>query len=131
MHSNTDTSKRNQITSSLTNMSLFSNTEANVMLDTEPQHLKYPLVLYTQLDKTDVTDILDICVNTIEKHGIDNEKCCKIIKDTLDKKYTPHWNIVIGSHHSCEITYESKFILYFYFGIDTAVLLWKCNYKYY
>jgi hypothetical protein len=102
----------------------------NIKTKSSGGDFKYPLVMYTQLDSMDLTDILDVCVNTIEKFGEDNEKCCKVIKDIMDEKYTPHWNIVIGSSFSNEITFESKFILYFYLGLNRAVLLWKCNYKF-
>ena len=101
----------------------------NSSQNTNIQKCKYPLVVYTELDDTDVADILDFCVGVIEKYSDDNEKSCKIIKENLDKKYSPHWNIVIGSNHGCDIDFESKNILYFYFGISNAVLIWKCNYK--
>lgn len=96
----------------------------------EIQNTKYPLVRYTQLDSTDLSDILDLCINIIEKYSNDNEKICKLIKEILDQKYRPNWNVVIGSNYASEITYESKNILYFYFGIDLAVLLWKFNYRF-
>ena len=93
----------------------------------DPISFNYPLVLYTQLDSTDLDVILDLCTSTIGKHGDNNEECCKIIKETLDKTYKPGWNIVIGSNYASEVTYESKFILYFYFGLKKACLIWKCN----
>ena len=94
------------------------------------KHFNYPLIRYTELNDEDLASIIDTCINTIKEHSKDYEKICKIVKEWLDKKYSPSWNLIIGSNYGSEITFESKKILHFYYGIDYAILIWKCNYRF-
>lgn len=51
----------------------------------------------------------------------------KSIKETMDKKFGTHWHVVVGEGFGFEVSYETKNMLYLYFGGNLAVVVWKCS----
>jgi len=54
------------------------------------------------------------------------QTAAKMIKESMDKKFGPAWQVVVGEGFGFEITHEIKNILYMFFGGNVAIILWKC-----
>ena len=52
------------------------------------------------------------------------QAACKLIKDTMDKKFGEAWLCVIGEGFNFDVSYQTKNMLYVYYQ-NLAVLLWK------
>lgn len=50
-----------------------------------------------------------------------------MIKETMDKKFGTAWHTVVGESYGFEISYDSRSLLYMFFGGNTAVCTWKCS----
>lgn len=51
----------------------------------------------------------------------------KTIKETMDKKFGSYWHVVVGEGFGFEVSYETKHILYLFFGGNLAIVVWKCS----
>ena len=51
----------------------------------------------------------------------------KMIKENMDKKFGSSWHVVVGEGFGFEITYETKNLLYMFFGGSVAIAVWKCS----
>ncbi|KAL9701304.1 hypothetical protein quinque_004745 [Culex quinquefasciatus] len=51
----------------------------------------------------------------------------KAIKELMDKKFGTFWHVVVGEGFGYEVSYETKNILYLFFGGNLAIVLWKCS----
>lgn len=51
----------------------------------------------------------------------------KAIKETMDKKFGSYWHVVVGEGFGFEVSYETKHILYLFFGGNLAIVVWKCS----
>eukprot|EP00887_Chlorella_sp_A99_P005501 scaffold1.g5501.t1 len=93
---------------------------------------KYPLVANTHcnllpagLSPDMKQEAVDMCITACEKFpaAADVEKCTQSIKEQLDKKFGPAWQVVVGKSFSFEITHECKHMLYLFVVIDFASML--------
>lgn len=71
-------------------------------------------------------DAMELCVTACEKFSSNNETAAKMIKESMDKKFGPAWQVVVGEGFGFEITHEIKNILYMFFGGNVAIIVWKC-----
>ena len=53
------------------------------------------------------------------------KKAVKIIKDSMDKKYGPTWQCIIGEGMCFDLYYQDKTMFYCYANGNLAVLLYK------
>lgn len=44
----------------------------------------------------------------------------------MDKKFGPPHHVVVGEAFGFEVSYECGNILYMFFGVNLAVVIWKC-----
>uniref|UniRef100_A0A182FGR8 Uncharacterized protein n=1 Tax=Anopheles albimanus TaxID=7167 RepID=A0A182FGR8_ANOAL len=51
----------------------------------------------------------------------------KTIKELMDKKFGTFWHVVVGEGFGYEVSYETKNLLYLFFGGNLAIVLWKCS----
>lgn len=51
----------------------------------------------------------------------------KSIKEAMDKKFGTYWHVIVGEGFGFEVSYETKNILYLYFGGNLAIVMWKCS----
>ena len=70
------------------------------------------------------TEVLDLIATSIEKSQNSIELCAKSLKEDMDKKTGPGWNVVVGGDFSHFVTY-TKNMLFVYIGGNIGVLLWK------
>ena len=50
-----------------------------------------------------------------------------MIKENMDKKFGSSWHVIVGEGLGFEITYETKNLLYLFFGGSVAILVFKCS----
>jgi hypothetical protein len=53
------------------------------------------------------------------------EASCQLIKTTMDKKFGASWHCIIGEGFGFDITYQSKNMVYVFYG-NIGVLCYKC-----
>ncbi len=63
--------------------------------------------------------------NTSESK-IDMEAACKLIKETMDKKYGASWHCMIGKGFAYDVTSNKDNLIYGFYGGTVGVLLYKC-----
>jgi len=54
------------------------------------------------------------------------QKAAQSIKDGLDKKLGPTWHCVVGEGFGFNITYNTRNMLYLYYGEKLGILVFKC-----
>lgn len=55
------------------------------------------------------------------------QMAARTIKETMDKKFGTYWHVIVGEGFGFEVSYETKNILYLFFGGNLAVVVWKCS----
>nr|AGM32942.1 dynein light polypeptide 4, axonemal-related protein [Coptotermes formosanus] len=70
------------------------------------------------------TESLDVIVSAIERSQGSLEVLSRSLKEDMDKKTGPGWNIVCGENFSHCVTY-TKNMIFLYFGGNLGVLCWK------
>jgi dynein light chain 4 len=86
--------------------------------------MNYPLVVESELNDELQIEALDLIVSCIERSGGSLEICAKALKEDMDKKTGPGWNVVVGEGFAHCVTYTTN-MLFVYFGGNTGVLFWK------
>ncbi len=73
------------------------------------------------------TEAIDMITTACEKYAANYELAAKTVKEAMDKKFGTFWHVVIGEGFGFEVSYETKHILYLFFGGNVAIVLWKCS----
>ncbi|GAB0096163.1 Dynein light chain [Sergentomyia squamirostris] len=87
----------------------------------------YPLVKHSDMNEEMRTEAIELCITACEKFAQNYEQAAKLIKETMDKKFGSFWHVVVGEGFGFELSYETKNILYLFFGGNLAIILWKCS----
>jgi dynein light chain LC8-type len=53
-------------------------------------------------------------------------QCAEQIKAEFDKRWSPHWHVIVGRNFGSFVTHETKNFVFFYLG-DHGVLLFKAG----
>ncbi|XP_036138962.1 dynein light chain 4, axonemal-like isoform X2 [Monomorium pharaonis] len=85
----------------------------------------YPLCKHSDMPEDIKQEAIEICVTAVEKYPENYEHAARMIKDNLDKKFGPPFQVVVGEAYACAITYQEKSLLYMFIGGNIAVLVWK------
>ncbi|CAF0860260.1 unnamed protein product [Adineta steineri] len=72
------------------------------------------------------TECMELCVTACEKFSQNNENAARMIKETMDKKFGPTWQVIVGEGYGFFIEHQVKSLLYMFFGGTTAIIVWKC-----
>jgi dynein light chain 4 len=62
-----------------------------------------------------------------EKYQNNYEVAAKAIKEAMDKRFGSYWHVVVGEGFGFEVSFETRHILYLFFGGNLAIVLWKCS----
>lgn len=54
------------------------------------------------------------------------EKAAQAVKEALERKFGPTWNVCVGEGFGYDVTYNAKHCLLVYYGEKLGVLLFKC-----
>ncbi|BHF81714.1 Dynein light chain 4, axonemal [Sparganum proliferum] len=84
------------------------------------------LFQYSELSDELQSEISELCVTACEKYANDNSLAAKMLKDALEEKMGSGWHVVVGQGFGYEVNYDKRFIMFMYFGGNTAILMWKC-----
>ncbi|XP_055533391.1 dynein axonemal light chain 4 [Wyeomyia smithii] len=87
----------------------------------------YPLVKFSDMNDDVRTEAIELSITACEKYAQNYEHAAKAIKELMDKKFGTFWHVVVGEGFGYEVSYETKSILYLFFGGNLAIVLWKCS----
>ncbi|KAL5253771.1 dynein axonemal light chain 4-like [Bolinopsis microptera] len=94
----------------------------------DPRRLhSFPLIRHSDMAEEMRTEAMELCVTACEKFASSNEAASKMIKENMDKKFGSSWHVVVGEGFGFELTYETKNLLYMFFGGSLAIAVWKCS----
>ena len=73
------------------------------------------------------TESMEIITMSVDKfqNTKNYESAAQLIKTTMDKKFGASWHVAIGEGFGFVITYQSKNMVYVYYG-QIGVLCYKC-----
>lgn len=72
-------------------------------------------------------EAIEMITTACEKYAQNYELAAKTIKEAMDKKFGTFWHACVGEGFGFEVSYETKNILYLFFGGNIAIILWKCS----
>ncbi|CAD7078439.1 unnamed protein product [Hermetia illucens] len=87
----------------------------------------YPLVKHSDMVEEMRTEAIELSITACEKYAQNYELAARTIKETMDKKFGTYWHVVVGEGFGFEVSYETKNILYLFFGGNLAIVVWKCS----
>ncbi|XP_055837177.1 dynein axonemal light chain 4 [Episyrphus balteatus] len=87
----------------------------------------YPLVKHTDMVEEMRNETIELTITACEKYASNYETAAKVIKETMDKKFGTYWHVVVGEGFGFEVSFETKNILYLFFGGNLAIVVWKCS----
>ncbi|EEB14180.1 dynein light chain 4, axonemal, putative [Pediculus humanus corporis] len=85
----------------------------------------YPLVKTCDMPEEMWTEVMELIVTGCEKFSSNYELASKLIKQGLDQRFGPPWNIVVGEAYGFEITYLVGSLMLMYTGGNIACICWK------
>ncbi|XP_050544477.1 dynein axonemal light chain 4 isoform X1 [Daktulosphaira vitifoliae] len=85
----------------------------------------YPLVKICDMTEEMKSEAIEVIITACEKFGNDYYAAAKTIKQTMDKKYGPQWNTIVGEAYGIQMTHQTKTLLYMFFGGNLAICTWK------
>ena len=82
---------------------------------------------YTDMKEDLRVEAIDAVVSAIEKFGPSKgyDSAAKMVKELMDKKFSPSWSCFIGEGFGFEVDAEKYSMLYMYYGGAFGVLLYK------
>lgn len=86
--------------------------------------MNYPVVVESDMNDDLQTETLDLVVSAIERSQNNLELCAKALKEDMDKKTGPGWNVAVGEDFAHYVTY-TKNMIFLYFGGNLGVVMWK------
>ncbi|CAH8481186.1 unnamed protein product [Schistosoma guineensis] len=66
-------------------------------------------------------DAVDICAMAIKKYSMEKD-IAAFMKKEFDRKYSPSWHCIVGSHFGTYISHEAKHFIYFFLDNHAVVL---------
>ncbi len=89
-------------------------------------HLKL-IFQYTDMKEDMRVEAIDAVVSAIEKFGPSKgyDSAAKMVKELMDKKFSPSWCCLIGEGFGFEVDAEKHSMLYMYYGGAFGILLYK------
>lgn len=72
-------------------------------------------------------EAIEMITTACEKYAQNYELAAKTIKEAMDKKFGTFWHVCVGEGFGFEVSFETRNILYLFFGGNLAIVLWKCS----
>ncbi|KAJ8679880.1 hypothetical protein QAD02_015667 [Eretmocerus hayati] len=92
----------------------------------EPTHaFTYPLCKHTDMQDDMKQEAMEMTVTAVEKYVDNYEDAARVVKDSLDKKFGPPFNVVIGESYSFSVTFQQKSFLLMYTNGNVAAAIWR------
>ncbi|CAG9801068.1 unnamed protein product [Chironomus riparius] len=87
----------------------------------------YALVKHSDMSDDIKNEAIEIVTTACEKYAQNYELAAKTVKEAMDKKFGSFWHCCVGEGFGFEVSYETRNILYLFFGGNLAIVLWKCS----
>ena len=88
------------------------------------KQMNTPLIIQSDMNDDLQTETIDLVTAAVEKSGGSIEQCAILLKEDMDKKTGPGWNVIVGEDFSHNVTYL-KNMVFLYFGGNLGILMWK------
>lgn len=72
-------------------------------------------------------EAIEIITTACEKYSQNYEQAARSVKEIMDKKFGSFWHCCVGEGFGFEVSFETRNILYLFFGGNLAIVLWKCS----
>lgn len=72
-------------------------------------------------------EAIEIITTACEKYSQNYEQAARSVKESMDKKFGSFWHCCVGEGFGFEVSFETRNILYLFFGGNLAIVLWKCS----
>ncbi|KAM3130041.1 hypothetical protein pb186bvf_017839 [Paramecium bursaria] len=82
----------------------------------------------TDLSADMLAEVQDTVVSGIENNSqpvFSVENACKTIKEALEKKYGPVWQVIIGEGYAYDVTVQNHTRLFMFYNGNLACLVFK------
>lgn len=93
-----------------------------------------PLSIFSDMDAGQRSEIREIAAALGEKYQPNSpgqmpkyNEVARELKEALDKKYAPEWQVICGEAFGFQVTYELGSFMYMYMLGNVALLAWKCE----
>ncbi|XP_046990237.1 dynein axonemal light chain 4-like [Schistocerca americana] len=103
--------------------------EGEVKKEAETKKVEHTYALVKTCDMTEEikNEAVDLIVTACEKHAPNNFLAARMIKESMDKKFQPSWNAVVGEAYGFEIDYLCSTLLFMLYGGNLGIVTWKCS----
>jgi dynein light chain 4 len=54
------------------------------------------------------------------------QKAAQLVKESMDKKFGATWHCCVGEGFGFDVTYNTRNMLYLYYGEKLGILVFKC-----
>ena len=71
-------------------------------------------------------DAMDVIMNACERYSWDSTRISGHVKKNLDDRLGAAWHVIVGETFSFEVTFESDFFIYVFYG-SLGIVAWKCG----
>uniref|UniRef100_A0A6V7KQY5 Dynein light chain n=1 Tax=Bracon brevicornis TaxID=1563983 RepID=A0A6V7KQY5_9HYME len=85
----------------------------------------YPLCKASDMPEEMKQEALELCVTATEKYADDYGNAARMIKEDLDKKFSPPFQVIVGESYGFFITYQKDTMLHLFTGGNIAVLIFR------
>jgi len=94
--------------------------------DVDPRAaMNYPLLKFTDMKEEMRMEAIEAISSAVEKYPKKWDIAARTVKETMDKKYSPNWQVIIGEGFGFEVVSEKFCLIYMYLGGSVAVLCYK------
>mmetsp|Transcript_16691 Transcript_16691/g.56087 ORF Transcript_16691/g.56087 Transcript_16691/m.56087 type:complete len:124 (-) Transcript_16691:249-620(-) len=102
---------------------------SELSMDTEVlrKSCNYALIKNCDMSEEMRQDCIELVITAIEKFQTNYESACRLVKETMDKKYGEYWCVIIGGGFGFEVTHEVKHVIWLFFGGQLSVLVFKAG----
>ncbi|XP_063983425.1 dynein axonemal light chain 4-like [Diachasmimorpha longicaudata] len=85
----------------------------------------YPVCKSSDMPEEMKQEALELCVTATEKFSDNYKHAAKMIKDDLDKKFGPPFQVIIGESYGFSVIYQRNSMMLMYTGGNIAVLIFR------
>lgn len=85
----------------------------------------YPLCKLSDMPDDIKQEAMELCTTAAEKYSTNYEHAAKMIKQSLDQKFGPPFQVVVGESFGFFVTHQEKMLLYMYTSGNIAILIWR------
>ncbi|CAD8050988.1 unnamed protein product [Paramecium sonneborni] len=102
--------------------------ETQDLVQLKKEMLGTAIIKDTDMSPDMLSEVQDSIVSGIENNSspvLSIENACKTIKEALEKKYGPTWQVIIGEGYAYDVTVQNNTRLFMFYNGNLACLVFK------